>query len=89
MGWLIWILQWALTGFVGFIVGCAMLIGGAWILHYVRLDVLPRPLTWSEIALDTVGYYTSKRVSDRMLSWIAPAGSTMSMQIPALQYYVG
>ena len=85
LGSLIWILQWALTVSVGLAVGCVLLIGAAWVAYYALTLFLPRPLTWGEVALETVGYYTRKRVSDRMLSWMAPAFPTTGMQIPALE----
>ena len=88
LGWLLWILQWALTVSVGLAVGCVLLIGAAWVAYYARMVFLSRPLTWGEVALETVGYYTRKRVSDRMLAWMAPAFPTTGMQIPALEYYV-
>ena len=88
LGCLLWILQWALTISVGLAVGCFLLIGVAWVVYYARMIFYPRPLSWGEVALETVGYYTRKKVSDRMLSWMAPVFPATSMQIPALEYYV-
>ena len=76
------------AGLTPFLLGCCLLVGVAWVVYYDRLIFYPRPLSWGEVALETVGYYTRKKVSDRMLSWMAPVFPAPNMQMPALEYYV-